>query len=304
MYYSITFESLVTGEKRNTWEDWHLIPSAPPTVNNPDVYKNYVDIPGRMAGPLDLSEVLTGGPAFLQAEGSWDLIWNEDYCPFMTRDEAYKALTQFLHGKLFRITLDDDLDTSYIGRIEVKDPKPGNAYSTITLNYTINPTADNPLDVDDSHYTSSTGEIPWYSGGIEGGSSSGGSSSGGSGGQSTESSFYNKGWNAAIDAAYSWTVYTGSGTRSYTFQSGENAGKTRTILEGNITGYTRYSPPSKKSDTSLWYNQGWNAAVDAFYSKGASYYQGIYDGTYSNELGHPYLIVTGSGTFYDRPNKK
>lgn len=304
MYYSITFESLADGSKRNTWEDWHLIPSAPPKVKNPEVYKNFVEIPGRVDGPLDLSQVLIGGPTFLNAEGSWDFIWSEDYCPFMTMDQAYDIISQYLHGKNFRITLETNPDKHYIGKIEVNDPKVGNAYSTISLSYTIFPTDSLPLTID-NEYQSTTEGIPWYSGTISG-YDSGSSSSGGGSGSSGDSAqtWYNKGWNAAIDAAYSYTVYTGNGTRSYTFQSGENAGKTRTILEGNIAAYTRYSPPSKKSDTSLWYNQGWNAAVDAFYSKGARYYQGIYDGSYSNELGHPYLIVTGSGTFYERPGGK
>ena len=57
MYHSITF-----GDK-NTWDDWHLIPSKRPSFNPPNVKSQYVDIPGGN-GVLDLTESLTGYPLY------------------------------------------------------------------------------------------------------------------------------------------------------------------------------------------------------------------------------------------------
>ena len=57
MYYSITFTDS-SGVTKNTWADWHMIPSAPPIVEPPEPYTNYVEIPGRKAGPIDLSEII------------------------------------------------------------------------------------------------------------------------------------------------------------------------------------------------------------------------------------------------------
>ena len=56
MYYSVTFEN-EAGVKRNTWEDWHLIPMSPPMIAPFKPNYNYVDIPGRIEGPLDLTGV-------------------------------------------------------------------------------------------------------------------------------------------------------------------------------------------------------------------------------------------------------
>lgn len=293
--YSITFESLDTGLKRNTWEDWHLIPASPPMVNPPEAYTNYVDIPGRKQGPLDLSEVLSEGPVFLNTEGSWDFIWSAEYCPDMSRPEAFRTVTQFLHGRRFRITLQEDPDTSYIGRIQVSDPKPGNTYSTITINYTIQPTNDNPLDVDGSNYTSNSGEIPWYSGPINqstGGGNSGGGSGGGSGGSDSGSSKteYNKGWNAALDACTKMTAYTG--TYKSVFNEEDQLWENVVIEAKKVTVYML---PSRKAGSGQ-YDKGWNEALDG--AKGGFYWVG------QEEAATSYLRNATQVYRYTIPGKK
>lgn len=139
MYYSVTFESIATGEKRNTWEDWHLIPSAPPMVAPPEAYKNFVDIPGRKEGNLDLSEVLTSKPSYTQSEGSWDFIWSPEYCISMSRVQAYNTVLQFIHGKRMRVTFEENPDVSYTGRFYVSGCQPGGSYSAISIEYVIDP---------------------------------------------------------------------------------------------------------------------------------------------------------------------
>ena len=301
--YSITFESLDTGLKKNTWEDWHLIPAAPPMVNPPEAYTNYVEIPGRKEGPLDLSEVLSEGPVFLNTEGSWDLIWSEEYCPDMTRVEAFRTVTQFLHGRRFRITFQEDPDTSYIGRIQVSDPKPGNAYSTITVNYIIQPTNDNPLDVDGSNYTSNSGEIPWYSGPINQNTSGGGSSGGGSGGGSGGAAQYNNGWNACIAAATSGKYYDGA------LRTINNNGQWSVILVGSggnagpVT-VTAYTLPSQRSGSGD-YTKGWNEALEHFVIK--YYYTGgplIDSENGDSTYPHPHLKNPTQVQVYQRPKTK
>ena len=302
--YSITFESLDTGLKKNTWEDWHLIPAAPPMVNPPEAYTNYVDIPGRKEGPLDLSEVLSEGPVFLNTEGSWDLIWSEEYCPDMTRVEAFRTVTQFLHGRRFRITFQEDPDTSYIGRIQVSDPKPGKAYSTITVNYIIQPTNDNPLDVDGSNYTSNSGEIPWYSGPINqntsgGGGSGSGSGSGGSGSGST--SQYNNGWNACLDAATAGKYYDGA------LKTIRNGDKWSVVLvrSGGNDGpvlVTAYTLPTKHPGSGDYAN-GWNEALKHFVTK--YYYTGTYYGWNTDpDIPQPHLKNPTQVQVYQRPKSK
>ena len=63
MYHSITY-----GEK-NTWDDWHLLPSTRPLFNPPPTKTKQVDIPGAN-GAIDLSESLTGYPVYENRTGS------------------------------------------------------------------------------------------------------------------------------------------------------------------------------------------------------------------------------------------
>ena len=305
--YSITFESLDTGMKRNTWEDWRLIPSAPPMVENPEPYTNYVEVPGRKEGPLDLSEALSNGPVFLNTEGSWDFVWSEEYCPDMSRAQVYRTVTQFLHGRRFKITFEEDPDVSYLGRFSVGNPKPGNAYSTITINYTIYPTDENPIDINADNYTSNSGEIPWYSGPINqnSGSGSGGGSGGGGSGGGSSGTTYNDGWNAAIDAAISLNkdtkYYDGrmitkrDGNNWYVVVVGAN------YPDDGPTEVTAYTIPARKTGNGN-YEKGWNEALDHFI--GRYYYTGTYAGTWTPPINAPHVANPIQVYVYQLPKRK
>lgn len=135
MYYSVTFTSS-EGVKRNTWQDWHLVPTSPPMVAPPEPYTNYVEIPGRIEGPIDLSEVLTGGPSYQNSEGSWEFVLVEGYYP---RPETYQMLKKFLHGRQMKIELEEDPLHYYIGRLTIEQPSTGRGNSSFTINYVIRP---------------------------------------------------------------------------------------------------------------------------------------------------------------------
>ena len=61
--------SVVFGNK-DSWKDWHLIPSSRPVFVMPEVKTNFVDIPGSDGG-IDLSEVLSGYPVYKNRNGSF-----------------------------------------------------------------------------------------------------------------------------------------------------------------------------------------------------------------------------------------
>ena len=65
MYHSITI-----GDK-NTWDDWHLIPSERPIFLPPDVKTSYIETHSA-DGSIDLSEDLSGRPLYSDRKGSWD----------------------------------------------------------------------------------------------------------------------------------------------------------------------------------------------------------------------------------------
>ena len=135
MYYSITFTDS-SGATKNTWADWHMIPSAPPIVEPPEPYTNYVEIPGRKAGPIDLSEILTGEPSYQRSEGEWEFVIFE---PLYPRSVLYQMLKDFLHGKNMTIELEEDPQHYYHGRLSISAPNMGPSFNAFTIKYSIEP---------------------------------------------------------------------------------------------------------------------------------------------------------------------
>lgn len=129
MYHSITFGG------KNTWEDWHLVPSSRPVFNPPALKKKTLDIPGG-DGLIDLSDSLTGYPVYNNREGSFEFIVMNDYWEWQ---EAYSTIMDYLHGIKMIAFLEDDPDYYYEGRFTVNNWKSDKNYSLITIDYDVDP---------------------------------------------------------------------------------------------------------------------------------------------------------------------
>lgn len=129
MYHSITFGT------KNTWDDWHLVPTSRPVVNPPTLKTKYVNIPGRN-GVLDLTEYLTETPTFNNSEGSWEFIVMNDYHIW---SELYSEIMDYLHGSSLNAILEDDPLYYYRGRFSVSQWKSDPKYSLITIDYMLEP---------------------------------------------------------------------------------------------------------------------------------------------------------------------
>lgn len=130
MYHSITF-----GEK-NTFDDWHLIPTSRPVITPPSLRSQTVDIPGGF-GTLDLSEALTGYPLYDNRTGSIEFaVINDKWSKWTV---AYQTILDYLHGRRMKMVLEDDPSYYYIGRFTVENWESGDDYSTITINYDLYP---------------------------------------------------------------------------------------------------------------------------------------------------------------------
>lgn len=129
MYHSITF-----GDK-NTWDDWHLVPSSRPLFNPPTVKTKFISIPGAN-GILDLTESLTKYPVYNNREGSIEFIVMNDYWEW---HEAYSTIMNYLHGKTMKAVLEDDEEWYYIGRFSVNSWKSEKDYSRIVIDYSLRP---------------------------------------------------------------------------------------------------------------------------------------------------------------------
>lgn len=113
MYHSITI-----GDK-NTWDDWHLIPTSRPLFNPPTVKSNLVEIPGG-DGTLDLTTALTGRPTYNNRTGSWTFIVQNG---FKDWSALYSEIMVYLHGQKFKAILEDDPAYYYEGRFSVNQWK-------------------------------------------------------------------------------------------------------------------------------------------------------------------------------------
>lgn len=129
MYHSITY-----GDK-NTWDDWHLVPTSRPLFNPPAVKTNYVEIPGSN-GILDLTESLTGYPLYNNRYGSHEFIVSNGYLDWAT---TYSEIMNYLHGKKLKAILEDDSGYYYEGRFSVNSWRSNKSFSTIVIEYNVYP---------------------------------------------------------------------------------------------------------------------------------------------------------------------
>lgn len=145
MYHSITFGDgslYPSGHDRegqfmgtNTWDDWHLIPAERPSIVSPGVATNFVEIPGR-DGALDMTTFLVNRPVYGNRQGSWDFIVDNDHEYWET---IRMKLMNFLHGKKWKVVLEDDPDWYWEGRFAVDNWRSESANSKITINYQVGP---------------------------------------------------------------------------------------------------------------------------------------------------------------------
>jgi hypothetical protein len=148
LYHSIIIGQIDTSENtkdtfvgKNTWADWYLIPSSRPVINPPEPKTNYIDIPGG-DGYLDLSTVLTGDIAYNSRQGSLEFIVDNGFLSDYKASnwsKLYSQIMDYLHGKLLKMTLEDDPSFYYEGRLSVNSWKSDEHNSKITIDYTVSP---------------------------------------------------------------------------------------------------------------------------------------------------------------------
>ena len=129
----------------NTWDTWHLIPTSKPLVASPAPKTNYIEIPGRH-GAIDLSEWLTGGMVFGQRSGSWEFVVDNGWEYW---EDIRQSLYEKLHGKEFRIVLEDVPMRYWKGRLAINEYKSENGYNSVSINYVVEPYSYPVLDPGD-----------------------------------------------------------------------------------------------------------------------------------------------------------
>ncbi len=152
MYYSLTFSyerpttplffdkdnrtyGSGTNTRKNTWVDWHLVPTKRPSINTPERKTKIVEIPG-MNGDLDLSESLTGYPLYSNRKGSIEFLVMNDYEHW---HDIYQNMCSYLHGKRLYMAFEEDPAYYYYGTFTVEQYESGDHNSNITISYELEP---------------------------------------------------------------------------------------------------------------------------------------------------------------------
>ena len=130
MYHSVIFDG------KNTWDDWHLIPTSRPVIAQPDPITNYVDIPG-VGGALDISELLSGHPIYADREGSMEFVVLHDY--WKSWETTRTEIANHLANRMMKIVLEDDPSYFYQGRCEMEEYRSEKDYSRVVFSYKLEP---------------------------------------------------------------------------------------------------------------------------------------------------------------------
>ena len=139
---AMAYHSIIIGGK-NTWDDWHLVPSSRPLVNPPPLKSTAYEIAGG-DGILDMTESLTGAPVYGDRTGSWEFIVVNpgqlpSYTSYMGWTALYSEIMAHLHGKRHLVILDDDPFYYYTGRLALGEWRSQKGNSVITINYRFDP---------------------------------------------------------------------------------------------------------------------------------------------------------------------
>lgn len=111
----------------------------------PDPVQNFIDVPGRMKGPLDMSTVLTGG---VPTYGSRTLSASFELSDGTRRerDEIISRMVNQLHGRRWEITLPDDPDRYIVGRVSVVKEYSDMAHAKVNVTAICEPWRYNKLE--------------------------------------------------------------------------------------------------------------------------------------------------------------
>lgn len=120
---------------RNTWDDWHIVPTSRPSIAPPRLKEHYVDVAGA-SGKIDLSQALSGYPLYDNRIGSLEFAVLNDYRNWQI---AYTDIMTTLNGKKMFMVYEEDPEYFYIGRWHVKSWITGKNRSTLTLEYDLEP---------------------------------------------------------------------------------------------------------------------------------------------------------------------
>lgn len=126
--------SVHIGDK-DTWTDWHLVPTERPYVVPPAVKTQIIEIPGSNYD-LDYTQALDGRVHYHNRKGTWKFIAIPDGTSMISR---YNTVLNYIQGKWLAVQIADDLGY-FVGRLWIKKWKSEQKYATVEIEYNLQPT--------------------------------------------------------------------------------------------------------------------------------------------------------------------
>lgn len=127
--YGIKIEVEGTDKSYHTLDDWGLALGNNNYIGDPEMETAYVDIPGR-DGLLDLSEVIAGRRVYKKRPLAFELGGKR---PRLGWDSIISQWRNEIHGRVCRLTLDNDKSYYWRGRVYVNDFDRFRELGTFTL---------------------------------------------------------------------------------------------------------------------------------------------------------------------------
>lgn len=150
-FHSLIFTDQESGETKNTWDDWHLVPSSRPSFASPKLKTYEQDIPGAN-GKIDLSSALTGYESYQNRTGSIEFLvvhmgldtdLGDTYGYNNEKSYAWSglksAIAGFIHGKKIKVEYEDAPGIYFLGRLSLNQWKSDQTASTLTIDYDLEP---------------------------------------------------------------------------------------------------------------------------------------------------------------------
>lgn len=124
---------------KNTWYDWHLVPTSRPLISTPEVRNNFVEVPG-LNGYLDFTRVLSSN-VYGAREGTISFYVINDRKRYGEWFDRYQTIMDYIHGQRLNVVLDDDPSKFYHGIWHLSEWVSANdgSGSSITLSYHLEP---------------------------------------------------------------------------------------------------------------------------------------------------------------------
>lgn len=125
---------VIFGEK-HSYRDWGLVLKSRPVISPPTPKTKLIQVPGSDR-VIDLTESLTGAVHYELRRMSFEFLMIDERERWPI---TYSAILSALHGKRVKITLDDDANYYYEGRVTVGDLEADKKAATLTITAEVEP---------------------------------------------------------------------------------------------------------------------------------------------------------------------